>query len=602
MNSQKKSSKKHSGYQFESNRLQLFPLLFAIAIIPLIVLGKEAATHLEQYAWYAYDTTFDFFLYFKSSFLIFTGIILLIFLAFFFYQKRKEAKWDSAFIFLAIYGFLAILSSLCSKYRLNSLTGIPEQFESVFVLLTYCLLCFYSFQMVRSEKNLSYLIKGLVASISYLILLGITQLLGHDLLTSPLGESIITSTLPDGYSITLNFGRTVFLTLFNPNYVGVYCALTIPILITLLLYTKGVTKRILYFILTIGLFVCLVGSGSATGMITVGISLLFLLLLNRHLLSPYKKFLIPVLALFLIAGIGFSIKMNLPKRIYQLLFTNSPKSVERIDTDDDCVRITYNNKVLEFSYELNEDHSFAFSITDGEGNVIPFTKIDDQTTLIINDTNYPQITVRPVMFNDIYSFGITLDETEWYFTKENEEHSYYYINSYGKQIKMNNSSESALPENFYSFATNRGFIWSKTIPLLKNHILLGTGADCFVFEFPNDDYVEMYQYGFLNQLMTKPHNLYLQIGVQTGVISLIAFLLFYLCYFIKSIKLYLFHPLNDYMKQMGAAILVATTGYMISGLINDSTVTVAPLYWVLLGIGFSVNSVVASHTNVKKCN
>lgn len=597
MNSQKKSSKKHSGYQFEGNRLQLFPLLFAIAIIPLIVLGKEVATHLEQYAWYAYDTTFDFFLYVKSRLLIFTGMVLLILLAFFFYRNRKDARWNLSFIFLGIYGSLAILSSICSKYRLNSLYGTPEQFESIFVLLTYCILCFYSFQMVRSEKNLSYIIKGLIISICYLVPLGITQLTGHDLLSSDFGSKIVTSTLPEGYGITLNFGRTVFLTFFNPNYVGVYCILTIPLLITLLLYTKENKKRILYAILTVGLFVCLVGSGSVTGLVTICISLLFLLLLNRRLLSPYKKFVIPALVLVLIAGIGFSIKVNLPKRIYQRLFTETPKALEQIDTNDDNVKITYNNKVLFVSYVMDVNNSFVFSFIDEQGNAIPFTMSEDKTSLIITDANYPQFTIRPVMFNNTYCFGITIDQNEWYFTKENEEQSYYYMNSYGKQIKMNNSSESALPESIYSFATNRGYIWSKTIPLLKDHVLLGTGADCFVFEFPNDDYVGMYQYGFLNQLMTKPHNLYLQISMQTGIISLCAFLLFYLCYFITSVKLYLFHPLNNYMTQMGAAILVATTGYMISGLINDSMVTVAPIYWVLLGIGFGVNHIVSKQIN-----
>ena len=597
MNSQKKTSKKHLGYQFESNRLQLFPLLFVLAVVPLIVLGKQVSTHLEQYDWYAYGSSFDFFLYYKSCFLIFTGIIALLLLVAFYCQKRKDVRWNKSFIFLGIYGFLALLSSLCSKYRINSFAGVPDQFESVFVLLSYCLLCFYSFQMVRSEKNLSYLIKGLTVSIAYLVLLGITQIFGHDLLTSAFGKAIITSTLPKGYDITLNFGKLVFLTLFNPNYVGIYCVLTIPLLLTILLYTKENKKRLLYSILIVGLIVCLVGSDSEAGMITMGISLLFLLLLNRRLLSPYKKIVIPTLIFILLAGIGFSIKINLPKRIHESMFTESSNALERIDTMEDHVRITYNDKVLVISYEMTENHNFLFSFSDEQDNAVPFTMGDDQTSLIINDANFPGFTIRPVLFNDTYCFGVTINDHEWYFTKENEEQSYYYLNPYGKQIKMNNTSASALPERFYSFATNRGYIWSKTIPLLKNHVLLGTGADCFVFEFPNDDYVGMYHHGFSSQLMTKPHNLYLQIAVQSGVISLCAYLLFYLCYFITSLKLYITHPLDNYMKQIGSAILVATAGYMIVGLINDSSITVAPIYWVLLGIGIRVNHIVSKQIN-----
>ncbi len=82
---------------------------------------------------------------------------------------------------------------------------------------------------------------------------------------------------------------------------------------------------------------------------------------------------------------------------------------------------------------------------------------------------------------------------------------------------------------------------------------------------------------------------YLQIAVQTGLVSMIAFLLFYLFYFVTSIRLYMKSKLDSYETQIGAAILVGTFGYMIMGLANDSSITVAPIFWLLMGIGIAIN-------------
>jgi len=139
------------------------------------------------------------------------------------------------------------------------------------------------------------------------------------------------------------------------------------------------------------------------------------------------------------------------------------------------------------------------------------------------------------------------------------------------------------------YASGRGYIWSRTIPLLKKYIVFGSGADTFVMAFPQQDYVNLYNYGFKGELLTKPHNLYLQIGVQTGVLSLIAFIVFYAMYFISSLRLYIKGRFKSYYAQVGAAILAASVSYIVLGLANDSSLTVAPVFWALIGLGITVN-------------
>lgn len=585
----KQTYKKRESSQ-NSNLLQLLPILLALAIIPLIVLMKEVPTKIGKYEWFNNnEIAIDYFLYYKSGFLMCIGAVMLIFLLYTLSMNRSYTYRSRAFVFLGIYALCALLSTIFSSYRSFSITGVPEQYESLFVLFTYCILCYYSFQIVRSDQNLRLLINALLISLAFLIVLGITQMIGHDFLTSPTGTKLVTTFMKEKLSFSTNFGNDVYLTFYNPNYVGVYCVLIFPIIFTLFLYEKSKSKKLLYLILSIGLILCLVGSKSATGIITLCFTSFVLLIFNRHIFSEYKKFVYPALAVLIICIIVAFVKFDFKDKLKQKLLPSLTPTLQQIDTKEDGVYITYNNQVLNISYDFANETDFDFYILDESKTPIATRLNEDSSGIIISDSRYPEFLISPMLSNQISLFSITIDDTDWLFTNNNGTTGYYYINCYGNQIKINTTSKNALPSSFDSFATNRGFIWSKTIPLLKKHILIGAGPDCFIFEYPNDDYVGMYNHGFLYQIMTKPHNLYLQTAIQTGVISLIAFLLFYLFYFVSSLRLYIRGAYDTYAKQLGSAILISTFGYMISALINDSSVTVSPIFWILLGIGFSIN-------------
>ncbi|GAB6100352.1 hypothetical protein JCM16358_22310 [Halanaerocella petrolearia] len=47
--------------------------------------------------------------------------------------------------------------------------------------------------------------------------------------------------------------------------------------------------------------------------------------------------------------------------------------------------------------------------------------------------------------------------------------------------------------------------------------------------------------------------------------------------------------LDTYYKQVGVGVFTAFIAYVITGLFNDSVISVAPVFWSLLGIGISIN-------------
>jgi len=585
------NKKKKAPIAFRSNGYMI-PLLIVTAIIPLIMLGKMTPSHVKDYPMFSpTPKTLDIFLYYKQLFLELTGAVSLVILVITFLKHKDNLRRNKAFYFLSAYSILAILSIFTSKNKTACLTGIQEQFESIFALLAYCLICYYSYQFVRSESQLRYLLKGIVISICMMVLIGILQITGHDPITSDKGINFICMFLKQSMSARPNFGSQVFLTLFNPDYVGVYCVLLLPILIILFLHTRNRMQQVFYVLLTVGLSVCLYYSDSKAGMLTMGICLLFLLILYRKVLWNYKKFAIPSFCIIVCVGIVCFYHFNISQRIHSVFFnTATPNNLEQIETKDDCVTIRYQGLELNIAMIIEGDNACSFRFTDIDGNNIPFELNQETSTFTLKDDRYPQFPIVPVSINDRISFYITVDGNNLCFTNQyTDDHHYYFINPFGNYVLLPSPTKLALPESFDHFASNRGFIWSSSIPLLKDHILLGTGADCFAFEYPNLDYVSFIKYNFYGQVMTKPHSLYLQIGIQTGILSLAAFVIFYLIYWITSIKIYLRCPLDTLSKQMGAAVLVSTTGYMITGITNDSSITVAPIFWVLTGIGMALN-------------
>jgi hypothetical protein len=73
------------------------------------------------------------------------------------------------------------------------------------------------------------------------------------------------------------------------------------------------------------------------------------------------------------------------------------------------------------------------------------------------------------------------------------------------------------------------------------------------------------------------------------VISLLALLFAWTLYIINSFKLYSKTKFDSLDKIVGASCFVSIIGYLVSSIFNDHVTSVAPLFWVILGLGISIN-------------
>ena len=168
-----------------------------------------------------------------------------------------------------------------------------------------------------------------------------------------------------------------------------------------------------------------------------------------------------------------------------------------------------------------------------------------------------------------------------------------YNNGLGKTLKLEEVVPAIGWENNQSFGSGRGYIWSRTIPMMKDTLSLGHGADTYCIYFPQHDYVGKYNSGTFTTVrdivVDKPHNMYMGMWIGTGGLSVLAFLSIIVLYIIQTIKIYWKKSLETFLDFAGLGIALGVLGFAVSGLVNDSTVSVMPMFYTLLGLGISAN-------------
>lgn len=589
----RKDKNTHNNFNPTISKFCMIPLIIIMCIIPLIMYYYEYDPKLSDFSWFTdASKQMDIFLYYKQLFFLSTCTIMLVFILYKVITDRKNINILPVFIPLFLYGILALLSTVFSEYTAYGIRGMFEQFESIFVILGYCLLVYYSFLFIKTEDDIRFIFKYFLIGILIMVFLGILQATGNDLFATDFGKKLY---IPKIYwdmldNFTFRFGsNTTYMTLYNPNYVGVYVALILPI-ITSLLFTERRKKEIILYIITIvGLIICLFGSKSKAGIIGLFISLFFVIIFFRKYIFKNKKIVMPIVCVGMVILITFTIiKFNTITNTINNLLTVKKSEFNLTDIKtEEFLTITYRNNDLRIKSEIKDD-TIKFSILDEDEKNVSANINPENNTWIITDKRFSGIQITPEFLDEILYIMINIDGKDWMFTNQTPDKTYYFVNNLGKLDKIV-KADSALFTGYESLATGRGYIWSRTLPLLKDNILLGSGADTFALEYPHQDYVNYYNAGFEGEILTKPHSMYLQIGVQSGVISLIAFLTFYLMYFISSFKLYIKGNFDNFFKQVGVAIFIGTIGYMITGISNDSTIAVAPIAWALIGIGIVCN-------------
>ncbi len=618
IHTKKKTNKKNK--DSSSSLLAIVPIFMIILFVPIAVRALNVETYLADYIWYSKaTTTMDIFLKIKSILFLLFCILMIVYIGyqlFVTYQKDKRNKSyqphnsnqfnytlagasklfidEKCFIPLGLYMFLIVVSTIASKHSQIALRGMVEQFETMWVLLGYGLIVFYTYLFLSTIKQLQVIVNTVIIMITIVVSIGFTQFIGHDFFQTSFGKSLISK---EELSFRFEEGH-VYTTLYNPNYVGLFVALVVPFLLIVIYSVKGYTKKILSGLLTIGLLCCAYGSKSSSGIIGIIASLLalvlFLAILHRSYIIKHAKKIILGIVMCILVLVVIDISLYNPvgqyvADTYRMITDSSAKpesNLSSIITRDDEVELVYKEEPLKIQFST-ENEQYVFTFRDSTGEELKQQLSQDNRIITLTDERFQDFQFSITQYT-IICFSVNVEGSVWYFTNQTDG-TYYYCNNYGKLLKIDQKQEF---KAFWNIGSGRGYIWDKTVPILKAHPILGTGPDTYALYFPNTDYLNLYHTGFSNEIITKPHSLYLQIAAQTGIPSLIAFLVFYAMYAVSSVRLYMRHNSKKYEVRIGLAILSGTFGYLVTSIANDSTIAVAPLFWTLIGVGLAINRMI----------
>jgi len=587
----RKPNNKNTNY----NIFLAIPLALVVAIVPLIVLLKVIPPNEATLIFTNGGENFDFFSYYKMYWLlIFTGFGVLLFLYRKFLQQDVALRKSNIYYPMIAYGVLVLLSTLFATYREISLQGFVDRYENMYVLLAYMVLVFLGYNLIDNEKQVKVVLTALGVSSLVMFALGFTQFMGNDFLMTDLGKKLILPAQYEHIAENLRFtfasSQSIYGTLYNINYVGVYMSMVFVLATTLFLLLKDYKYKIFFGLVSVASFLALLGSRSRAGMFSMALfGILLIIFFRRLLLRNWKSFLVIALAIGAVfIGVNQSrdgLIINRIKAGFESLKTVHEADLKDIVLDENTAEIIFRDYSIRLAF--TED---SFTLMDGDGNPIETSVEENVIKPTIEPFNANTFEMKVHERNPVLDTTISTNRgrRNLKFVVDDGEMK---VIGYGGEYIKDISAPYVGFEGRERLASSRGYIWSRTIPMLKETVFIGHGADTYALHFPNNDYVGKFL-GFTstNTIVDKPHSMYLQSAVNTGVLSVLALLALFGMYIVQGFKAYFFkREYHDFIDTAGLGIFMAVMIYLFTGISNDSIVSVAPVFWTLLGIGFILN-------------
>ncbi|MDR1571529.1 MAG: O-antigen ligase family protein [Clostridiales Family XIII bacterium] len=633
---------------------QLLPAALFTAIVITLVRMYSYTRDMSQFYWSSSTGDLpEFFSHYKVVMIVVSVVLALLMLLYRVFTQSLAFRRSVLYYPMLAYSALVIISYALADEdaKIFAWHGWNDRFEGTYVLLCYMIMLFYIMNSVNSEKNVKWIIYPTAVVSALLSLLGLSQYLDRDFFRTALGQKLLVpNTVTEGGATTwdlidqaaangeqmLNFTfqhREIYQTVYNINYVSFYLTLLIPLFGLIFIREKRLRQKLLWGALFALVMLNLIGSASSGGILGMFfVVLLGAIMLNRRLLLWWRPLLVLIAITVAVAGgtyerwypeVSGAVRGALGQgAIGAVPATPGPGS------DGEAAQEAP-EAAPRLDYFINEGRDIVFSVNGSEARVSPDEE-GGTYSMLVRDSEGKALTLRedPVQMSDeegaepnlayaiddgrfaglrlvpasppendgtgasiYYIFLLEGDSRQWPFAITDG--GSFYLNDLGNLVKLENVPHVGWSDN-PGFGSGRGYIWSRTLPMMKDTLLIGHGADTYCMYFPHLDYVGKHNTGWnINMIVDKPHNMYMAAAIGTGGLSLLALLALFAIYVVQSARLYWRESYDDFIPVVGVGIFLGVFGFLVSGFVDDSTVSVMPLFYGLLGVGIAINMMLA---------
>ena len=604
-------------YPFRKTFVALLMCIF-MAILPYVAyMHVQPLTPLTE-KYYSSDSgsITDWFLFQKEFFVVIAAVfLLLIFITEeFFIEKRwkdiplRKKNLRLPMILTGIYAVLLVMSGIASEHKELVMMGVVKQYEGLLGVLGYLIIFLAAMNYFSDTKSLEFFSWAIIICSLAAGVFAVMEYKGHPLQETEFMAHLMAPADKIDVARSLHSSSSnVHITFFNSNYFGSFCGLMFPVTAGLALGSKNIIRKIIGLVAAAGIALGAVFSNATGGLYAVagGCVILFIIYVIYWIRGTIDRILslaaLLAAAAVALAGFTYVSKNNsdFQKRLDYVIHNGAANKLSVEEKRENLAKNHYVIKEIrqDGSKLLFDDYSGNTITVEGYANdagqnLVRFydtqgekldTYIDDHC-YCFEDERYKNCNFKFSVSDKLYvDLGY---EKKMIFQYEDEKFKPYVHGLY--TMEKINSYEG--PEFFHkdlSAFSGRYLIWGTTISFLDECILLGKGSGNYVTVYPQYDFVSLLEvYKTPAMVINKPHNWYLGVAVDSGIVSLLVLLTLLGAFLVKGFNRVILHPIKDRFTHLRVGVFVSVIAFMVVGVVNDSYVCVSPMFWFIFGVGW----------------
>ena len=558
-------------------RLIAIGTLIAATVVPLVVKIKSLELPLDYNVFHYGVSVLDGFSWYKGVLVAACGAVTLLGLLL---SRARVTRFDGACMALAT---LAIASALLSPFQSLGFLGVPYILEGLPTILAYLALAAGATRLSPAMTD-RWLPIGIVGSVLVITIFGLAEAQGVHLINQPWLAKLLLET-PDGWRSNYNggFGAATF-PFGNPNYAGMYAALIWPFLLATACRSRTWMNGLLPAIGAGAACALLIASGNRAGFIGAIIAVILSLLYLRGNRVPTPKLLLVLLFTHALAYAVSSQTTNSINHRLAEINNESPETMFVPPPNATSPSTTHSTVISVEDGRLRADHAGISLLVERQ-----------MRSVKLMDLNYRPLPVEVkgehimILDDRFRAFRIKLHDVDPFYILSINEYEISVTNRGFKIMRFGSffspvaAARFPLPLSDLAFSY-RGYIWSRSLPLLADGLFLGHGPGAFPFVFPNNDPAGIFG---ASKIVDKPHCFYISFAFAHGVTALLILLTTGSTFFYKALQALLSCRDQDYCLRL-LPYVAGSVGCAVAALATDSTIGVAAPWWVLFGCGVGI--------------
>lgn len=547
--------------------------------------------------WHGRKVTYDFFCYYKTFILrIFTIIAIIFYLTNKFIYSFK-LPWNKEIKICLGFVFFALISTILSDYQEFAWLGFPDRFEGFLSFMSYLTLMYIIFDLAQSPKSQKIFFIILITITLIMSIIGVFQYFYMDLFQSEFGRWLILPSKFSKFANQLSFHQSnpVYMTLYQSNITGSFLAMIYPMSLISYFNCHQNWKKF-FFALNILVFTVWIACDSRAGLFGGSAAICIYISLNLKKLKLF--FQDNKLSLILLSVSYVIVVLILLQKPTSTIFNRYKKYINESNQQSTMIEEDYVLSQLDVTKDsVTLNSNFHALKMKKEGEHFNFYSINN-TPLQVYSISKNALAFKEIAYKDLVITFFQTKNNEFilqYNFRKKPFVAFTYNNHFlfydlvRKKTYEPTEVPYFLTKSFDHFASNRGYIWTRTIPLLEDTIFWGKGFDTFPVYFPRHDYVDkskVWKGTYI--LVEKPHSFYLETILNVGFIGFI-FLMYFFYLRFKTIKESINSPdIDSTSKIYLKIILIGAIGFLSSLFFNDSIVSVSTIFWIFIGLSMAL--------------